>query len=71
MPIAISIVEDNDKLRGTLAKVIGRAEGFRFVSDYPTAEDALADLPKVKPEVVQQAIQKFEINPEKISPMRA
>ena len=52
MPITISIVEDNDKLRGTLAKVIGRAEGFRFVSDYGNAEDALADLPKVKPEVV-------------------
>jgi len=52
MPITISIVEDNDKLRGTLAKVIGRAEGFKFVSDYANAEDALADLPKVKPEVV-------------------
>jgi DNA-binding NarL/FixJ family response regulator len=52
MPITVSIVEDNDKLRGTLAKVIGRAEGFRFVSDYSSAEDALADLPKVKPEVV-------------------
>ena len=52
MPITISIVEDNDKLRGTLAKVIGRAEGFRFVSDYGSAEEALTDLPKVKPEVV-------------------
>ena len=52
MAITISIVEDNDKLRATLAKVIGRAEGFRFVSDYGSAEEALADLPKVKPEVV-------------------
>ena len=52
MPITVSIVEDNDKLRGTLAKVIGRAEGFRFVSDYGSAEAALEDLPKVKPEVV-------------------
>ncbi len=52
MPTAISIVEDNDKLRGTLAKVIGRAEGFKFVSDYGSAEDALAGLPKVKPDVV-------------------
>jgi DNA-binding NarL/FixJ family response regulator len=52
MPITVSIVEDNDKLRGTLAKVIGRAEGFRFVTDYGNAEDALIDLPKVKPEVV-------------------
>ena len=32
--------------------MIGRAEGFRFVSDYATAEDALAGLPKVKPDVV-------------------
>lgn len=52
MPISISIVEDNDKLRGTLAKVIGRTEGFRFATDYASAEDALADLPQVKPDVV-------------------
>ena len=52
MPISVSIVEDNDKLRGTLAKVIGRAEGFRFATDYGSAEDALADLPKAKPDVV-------------------
>jgi DNA-binding NarL/FixJ family response regulator len=52
MSISVSIVEDNDRLRGTLAKVIGRAEGFRFVSDYGSAEDALADLPKAKPDVV-------------------
>ena len=52
MPISVSIVEDNDKLRGTLAKVIGRAEGFRFVSDYANAEEAIADLPKAKPDVV-------------------
>jgi DNA-binding NarL/FixJ family response regulator len=62
MPISVSIVEDNDKLRGTLAKVIGRAEGFRFVSDYPSAEDALADLPKVKPDVVLMDINLPGIN---------
>ena len=52
MPTTISIVEDNEKLRGTLAKVIGRAEGFKCVSDYGNAEDALANLPVVKPNVV-------------------
>ena len=52
MPISISIVEDNDKLRGTLAKLIARTDGFRFASDYGSAEDALAGLPKVKPDVV-------------------
>ena len=52
MPITVSIVEDNDKLRGTLARVLNRAEGFRCVSDYGNAEEALKDLPRVKPEVV-------------------
>ena len=52
MPISISIVEDNDKLRGTLARVLNRAEGFRCVSQYPSAEDALKDLPNIKPDVV-------------------
>jgi len=52
MPISVSIVEDNDKLRGTLARVINRAEAFRCVSDYATAEDALKDLPQAKPDVV-------------------
>jgi RNA polymerase sigma factor (sigma-70 family) len=52
MPTNISIVEDNEKLRTTLAKVIDRAEGFRCVSHYGSAEAALENLPVVKPDVV-------------------
>jgi RNA polymerase sigma factor (sigma-70 family) len=52
MSISVSIVEDNDKLRATLARVIDRADGFRCASQYASAEDALADLPKVLPDVV-------------------
>ena len=52
MPISVSIVEDNDQLRGTLARVISRAEGFKCVSHFPNAEAALAALPKDNPEVV-------------------
>jgi len=52
MPISVSIVEDNEKLRGTLARVIARADGFRFASGHGTAEEALAELPAVKPDVV-------------------
>jgi DNA-binding NarL/FixJ family response regulator len=52
MPILVSIVEDNEQLRGTLAKVIGRAEDFQLASDHGSAEDALAALPRVKPDVV-------------------
>jgi DNA-binding NarL/FixJ family response regulator len=52
MPISVSIVEDNDKLRGTLARVLNRADGFRCVSDYASAEDALKGLPQARPDVV-------------------
>ncbi len=62
MPISISIVEDSEKLRGTLARVLNRAEGFRCVSQYPSAEDALKDLPTTKPEVVLMDINLPGIN---------
>ncbi len=52
MSISVSIVEDNDQLRGTLARVLNRADGFRCLSHYANAEDALKDLPRVRPDVV-------------------
>jgi len=52
MPINVSIVEDSDKFRETLARVLNRAEGFRCLSHYPNAEEALKALPNDKPEVV-------------------
>jgi RNA polymerase sigma factor (sigma-70 family) len=62
MPTNISIVEDNDKLRTTLAKVIDRAEDFRCVSHYGSAEAALENLPVVKPDVVLMDINLPGIN---------
>jgi DNA-binding NarL/FixJ family response regulator len=52
MPIGVSIVEDNEQLRNTLARVLNRSEGFRCVSHYGDAETALQSLPKDAPEVV-------------------
>ena len=52
MPITVSIVEDNEQLRATLARVISRADGFRCLSQYGDAESALGSLPKDSPEVV-------------------
>lgn len=52
MAISVSIVEDNDQLRATLARVLGRADGFRCLSQYANAEDALKGLPEVRPDVV-------------------
>jgi DNA-binding NarL/FixJ family response regulator len=52
MSIAVSIVEDNPQVRGSLAKLIDGAPGFRCVSRHGSAEEALLKIPKVKPEVV-------------------
>jgi DNA-binding NarL/FixJ family response regulator len=52
MAITVSIVEDNEELRNTLARVLNRADGFQCVSHYGNAEDALEGLPKDKPNVV-------------------
>src|SRR5439155_1396705 len=52
MAITVSIVEDNDQLRGTLARIINRAEGFRCLSQYENAETALEALPRDRPNVV-------------------
>jgi RNA polymerase sigma factor (sigma-70 family) len=52
MPTTVSIVEDNEQLRGTLARMIGRAEGFQCLGDYGSAEAALEAIPKQTPNVV-------------------
>jgi DNA-binding NarL/FixJ family response regulator len=62
MPITVSIVEDNEQLRGTLAKMVGRADGFRCLSHYGTAEAALEGLPKDRPDVVLMDINLPGIN---------
>jgi DNA-binding NarL/FixJ family response regulator len=62
MPISVSIVEDNEKLRGTLARVLNRAEGFRCASQHANAEDALKELPSVNPNVVLMDINLPGIN---------
>ena len=56
MPITVSIVEDQEPLRNTLSRVLNRAEGFKCISTYGSAEEALEGLPKDAPEVVLQDI---------------
>ncbi len=62
MPITVSIVEDNEQLRSTLARVISRAEGFRCLSQYGDGESALEGLPRDRPEVVLMDINLPGIN---------
>jgi DNA-binding NarL/FixJ family response regulator len=52
MSITVSIVEDDARVRDSLARLIDRSQGFRCVSQHPTAEQAIEELPGLKPAVV-------------------
>jgi DNA-binding NarL/FixJ family response regulator len=52
MPIHVSIVEDDVKARGSLARLIDSTKGFCCVSQHPDAENAIKEIPVIKPEVV-------------------
>jgi DNA-binding NarL/FixJ family response regulator len=52
MPITVSIVEDSDQVRTTLARLINRADGFSCLGQFPSAEAALEGLLKERPNVV-------------------
>ncbi|GIX50415.1 MAG: DNA-binding response regulator [Limisphaera sp.] len=50
--IAVAIIEDDAPAREILAQWLRRADGFRCVGEYDSAESALRQLPGVKPDVV-------------------
>ena len=62
MAIKVSIVEDNEQLRTTLAKMISRSEGFECLGQHPSAEAGLEAIPKEKPDVVLMDINLPGIN---------
>lgn len=52
MPITVSIVEDDNRIRESLAILIDGSENIRCISAHATAEEALRQIPIKKPEVV-------------------
>lgn len=52
MAITISLVENERELSRFVAEYINQAAGFRCVSTHPSAEEALAELPRHRPDVV-------------------
>ena len=50
--IKVAIVEDDARVRKSLAQLIDLSEGFRCVNQYASAEKALAGLPTDPPDVV-------------------
>ena len=62
MSIAVSIVEDDPQVRGSLAKLIDSSPGYRCVSRHGSAENALLEIPKIKPDVTLMDINLPGIN---------
>jgi DNA-binding NarL/FixJ family response regulator len=52
MSISVSIVEDNTRVRESLSQLINSSPGYRCVSKHASAEEALEEIPQVKPAVV-------------------
>jgi DNA-binding NarL/FixJ family response regulator len=62
MTISVSIVEDDLKVRESLARLIDSTNGYRCVSQHASGEDALREIPKVNPQVTLMDINLTGIN---------
>ena len=51
-PIKVSIVDDEVDLRENIAGYVDSVKGFRCLGMHSSAEEALVNLPKEKPDVV-------------------
>ncbi len=52
MPILVAIVEDDRAVRASLAGILQRAADCRCVADCGSAEEALRNLPTLRPDVI-------------------
>lgn len=52
VPIRVAIVEDDARVRESLAVLVNGSEGFRCISSFATAEAALQELPADWPDVL-------------------
>lgn len=50
--ISVCIVDDNKELRNALEEIISMSNGYKCLGTIATAEDALAQLPILRPDVV-------------------
>jgi DNA-binding NarL/FixJ family response regulator len=62
MTISVSIVEDDVKVRESLARLIDSSPGYKCVSRHASGEDALREIPKINPNVTLMDINLTGIN---------
>lgn len=51
-PISVCIVDDNRELRNALEEILSMSEGYKCNATISNAEDAIAQIPILKPDVV-------------------
>ncbi len=51
-PMTVTIVEDDDGIRSSLAAMLDGSSGFRCNASYPDAESALQQIPACRPDVI-------------------
>jgi DNA-binding NarL/FixJ family response regulator len=52
MPITIAIVEDDARIRNSLAMILGRMQDCRCLGEYGSAEEAIRKIPETPPNVI-------------------
>ena len=57
MSIRVAIVEDDERVRGSLAMLVGGTPGFELIGSFSDAETAIEYLPKSQPDVVLMDVQ--------------
>jgi len=57
MSINVSIVEDDERVRESLAGVLDATSEFRCLKTYPNGEEALKGIPEAKPDILLMDIQ--------------
>jgi DNA-binding NarL/FixJ family response regulator len=62
LAVRVSVVEDDARVRGSFSRLVDRADGFSCVSQHSSAEEALDELPLVRPDVVLMDINLPGIN---------
>ena len=50
--ISVCIVDDNKELRNALEEIITMSEGYKCIGTIGTAEDAVSQIPILRPDVV-------------------
>ena len=70
MSITVAIVEDDAGIRDALVRILGRSRDFRCVGWYSNGEEALRELPALKPDYAT-LLRRLDLNGEASAPVAA